>query len=308
LEAATRETSRLIDLALVLRRRKTGELLLAAGGRWDRIERRFLQEPPERVKVIDLEESQVEFTRWFAKFLRDLREGRPRDASLALAAGERRGGKTFDLLLCEVALLLDVPSIDGSETVGWVVSASYQERDEIDKTIREHLPASWYTHRKAPEFRYRFAHGSTLRNVSADDPETLKRGRVDCVLYNEAQKMPIAALSNGIYGTADKGGIALLAANPPRRKVGEWVFQLKQAIDESRIQGARYFGFSAKDNTQIDQLARERVGGILRLLDPRAAKADDEGAWLPVGDRAYSHFDGRRNLGAVPELATSPTR
>jgi hypothetical protein len=104
LELATRPMNRMVDLALALRRWKTGEILLGAGGRWDRIERRFLPGPPERAKFIDLEESQVEFTRWFATFLRDLRQGRPRDVSLALAAGDRRGGKTFDLLLCTIAL------------------------------------------------------------------------------------------------------------------------------------------------------------------------------------------------------------
>jgi len=302
----------MLDLALLLRRRTTKEILLAAGGRWDRIEKRFTGERP-RFHVIDLEESQIEFTRWFAGFLCDLREGRPRDCSLALAAGERRGGKTFNLLVCALALLIDVPAIPidgGSPTVGWVVSASYQERDELDKIIREYIPPAWYTHRKAPEFRYTFAHGSSLRNVSADDPESLKRGRVDCVLYNEAQKIPIAALSNGIYGTADKGGIALLAANPPRRTIGEWVFHLKQAIDERAVQGARYFGFSSKDNTCVDQPARERVGEILRLLDPRAAKADDEGLWLPVGDRAYPKWS-KKLVEKTPEISpkeiTAPT-
>ncbi len=213
--------------------------------------------------------------------------------SLALAAGDRRGGKTFDLLLCTIALLLDVPAIAGSSTVGWVVSASYQERDEIDKTIREFIPSSWYTHRKAPYFLYTFINGASLRNVSADDPESLKRGRVDVVLYNEAQKLPLAALTNGIYGTADKGGIALLAANPPRRQIGEWVFELKKAIDANRVTGAKYFGFSSKDNTRIDQVARSRVGSIVQLLDPRTALADDEGQWLPIGDRAYPRFDPR---------------
>ena len=147
---------------------------------------------------IKMEESQVEFTRWFATYLRDLREGRPRDVSLALAAGDRRGGKTFGLLVCQLALMIDVPSIDGSSTVGWVVSANYTERDELDRTIRERIPAAWYTMRQAPQFSYRFAHGPVLKNVSADDPETLKRGRVDCAFYNEAQKLPIGALTNGI--------------------------------------------------------------------------------------------------------------
>lgn len=286
---------------MVFKRRKTGEVLLDAGGQWDRLTRSFTGNRPKLVKVIYLEESQVAFVRWFAEFLRDLREGLPRDISMALAAGDRRGGKTYSLLLCTIALLIDCPALGGSNAVGWVVSASYQEKDEIDKTIEENIPAHWYMARKAPEHRYYFAHGSVLRNVSADDPESLRRGRVDVVLYNEAQKVPIAALANGIFGTADKGGIALLAANPPRRKVGEWVRLLKEAIDEERIGGVKFFGFSSKDNTQINKPARARVGAILRLLDPRQALADDEGAFLPIGDRAYPYFTAKKNVGPPPD-------
>ena len=233
----------------------------------------------------------------------DFREGRPRDTSLVLAAGERRGGKTFDLLLCSIALLIDIPTIDDSSSVGWVVSASYQERDEIDKTIREYIPPSWYSHRQAPEHRYTFANGASLKNVSADHADTLKRGRVDVILYNEAQKMPVSALSAGIYGTVDKGGLALLAANPPRNSRGEWLYALKEQIDEGKLSSARYFGFRSKDNANIDQDARGRVGEILRAIDPKAASADDEGLWIPIGDRAYDRFDKVKNLGPVPELA-----
>lgn len=284
----------------MLRRAKTKETLLLAGGEWDAYERRFTDKDPSQAKIINLEESQVAFTRWYAGWLRDFREGFPRDTSLAIAGGDRRGGKTFDLLMCTIATMVDVPRIGNSGTLGWVVSVNYQERDEIDKTVREWIPAKWYHYYKAPEFRYAFVHGASLRNVSADDPETLKRGRVDIVLFNEAQKMPVAALSNGIYGTVDKAGIALLAANPPRRQVGEWVLTFKEAIDEEKIKGAKFFGFSSKENTQIDLGARSRVGDILRLIDPKAALADDEGAWLPVGDRAYPKYDRKKHLEKPP--------
>jgi hypothetical protein len=68
---------------------------------------------------------------------------------------------------------------------------------------------------------------------------------------------------------------------------------LKTAIEAKRVLGAKYFPFSSRDNTRIDSVARERVAGIVQLLDPRAAKADDEGAWLPVGDLAYPKWDPR---------------
>lgn len=292
-----------MDLALILRRRKTGEWLLRAGGVWDRLACRYTGAAPKRVTFIDLEESQVSFTRWFASWLQSFKENRPRDCSLAIAGGDRRGGKTFDLFLCTIATCLEVPNVaDGSPLIAWAVSCSYQERDELDAIVRQWIPDHWYAYRGAPLFRYSWITGAGLRNVSADDPETLKRGRVDIAFYNEAQKQSVTALSNGIYGTVDKGGIALLAANPPRRKLGEWVLHLKQAIDAKQVAGAKFFQFSSKFNTRVQQDARNRVGGILRLIDPRAAAADDEGAWLPVGDRAYPDYEPQRNLGAAPEV------
>lgn len=280
-------TSRYVDLALKLRREKTGEILLAAGGRFDRLLRRYTDEKPTTVHYIDVEESQVELIRWFAGWLALFRDGLPRDVSLAIAGGERRGGKTFAVLLCLVAAALEVPVVGNSPLLGWIVSVSYQERDEVDRFIVENLPSDWYTPRHAPEYRYILLNGASIKNVSADDPENLKRGRVDICALNEAQKMSVASLSNAIGGTIDNEGLALLAANPPKRQIGEWVYTLKQAIDDKRLEGARFFGFSAKDNKRIRQAARTRVGAILEIIDPRAKKADDEGLWLPVGDRAY---------------------
>lgn len=266
------------------------------------MDKRFLEADPETCKIVDLEESQVEFTRWFATWLAAFRDGLPRDVSLAVAGGDRRGGKTFDLIMCTLAAAIEVPFVDHSPLVSWIVSVNYQEREEVDRTIVEALPRDWYSYRGQPHYRYTLAHGATIRNVSADDPETLKRGRVDIALFNEAQKQPVAALSNGIYGTVDKGGIALLAANPPRKQRGEWVRELKEAIDGGDIDGARFFGFSSKNNTKIDHEARGRVGNILRFIDPKAAQADDEGAWLPVGDRAYHRFDRREHLKPAPDI------
>lgn len=286
----------------MLRRAKTKETLLIAGGRWDRLDRKFLDQDPESCKYVDLEESQVPLTRWYAEWLRDFREGKPRDTSLAIAGGDRRGGKTFLGVTLTLATCIDVPLVGVTPIVSWMVSANYQERDELDREIRRILPTHWATYRKAPEFRYTFAHGAMLRNVSADDPETLKRGRVDICFANEGQKLPVLALSNAIYGTVDKGGIVLIAANPPRRQIGEWILSLKEAIDEKKLQGAKFFEFSSRNNTQIQQDSRSRVGGILQFIDPKAAAADDEGAWLPVGDRAYPKFNKKLNVGPTPEV------
>ena len=284
------------DLALLLVRAKTGETLLRAGGRWDRLERRFLETEPETCARIKLEESQVEFTRWFASFLADYRAGCPRDVSLALVSGDRRGGKTFDTYFCQIAALIDVPSLSsGLPTIGWTISRTFRHRDELDQLIAAYIPKEFYTAQRAPEHRFTFAHGSILRNLSADDPDAMKQGRCDFLLYNEAQLMSPRAVKNGLYGTADAGGLCILAANPPSGPEGEWLRVLKEGIEEDREISpvARFFNFSSKDNTKIDQPARQRVVKIATRIDPEGAEADAEGIWKPWGDRAYPNWDGR---------------
>lgn len=296
MERAVDGPDRYLDVCMALVRDKTGETLLYAGGRFDDVDKRFVDAEPERVAVVRLEESQVEFTLWFAEFLRDYREGYPRDVSLALAAGARRGGKTFDVYMCQLCALVDVPrGPSGTPTVGWTISRTFRARDELDQLVLNYVPQSFYHHRRAPEHRFEFAHGSYLRNLSADDPNSLKQGRVDFLLYNEPQTMSATAVRNGLYGVADNGGLCVLAANPPSGPEGDWLRDLKDAIDEDpevkRI--TRYFHFDPAGNSKIDQPARTRVAKIATKIDPDANEADSEGTWKRWGDLAYPAFDRR---------------
>ena len=60
----------------------------------------------------------------------------------------------------------------------------YLTRDEIDAIMEEQIPADWWKYRGQPEFRYRLISGAALHNVSSDDPEALRRGRVDIAVFN----------------------------------------------------------------------------------------------------------------------------
>lgn len=306
----------------MLRREKTGETLLYAGGVWDRIERRFVKKTPSTVCVIDLVESQVDYTLWFAEFLRDFREGYPRDISAALVAGDRRAGKTFDVYFCQWAALFDVPllPVTGKPAIGWTISKTYKERDELDQLVVTYLPPEWYRATKAPEHRYDLVHGSVLRNLSADDPDSLKQGAVDWLLYNEGQKMPARAVVNGLYGTADRAGLCMIACNKPSASDtrGEWLFDLREAISDEQVArsmgkkveplGIKFFGFSSKDNPKVDQPARRRVGRLAAVIDPSQAEADDADSaldWKRPGDKACWEFDKHRHLHAVPDVSPS---
>ncbi len=296
LESALVGADRYLDLALALVRDKDSSTLLYAGGQWDRLEQCFTDVEPERCVKIHLEESQVPFTLWFSTFLADYRDGFAREVSLALNAGDRRGGKTFDSYFCQIAALIDVPRLpSGMPTIGWTISRTYRERDELDQLVANYIPDRFYHHQKAPEHRYTFPHGSYLRNLSADDPNSLKQGRVDFLLYNEPQKMSPRAIRNGLYGTADAGGLCVLAANPPDGPEGDWLRDLKDGIDEDPAIKpiTRFFNFSSKDNTKIDQPARKRVAAIARKIDPEMSEADSEGTWRRWGDLAYPAWNGR---------------
>lgn len=311
LERAIEGTDRYADLALALVAEKDRSTLLYAGGQWDRFERRFTENDPNRVAVVYLEESQVEFARWFAEYLRDYREGFPRDISFVLTAGARRGGKTFVTYLCQIAALLDVPfsPADRLPTIGWTISRTYRQRDELDQLVSGYLPPRMYEMRKAPEHVFKFPHGSYLRNLSADDPESLKQGRVDFLLYNEGQLMSPTAVRNGMYGTADRGGLTVMAANPPTGPNGEWLRELKESIDSDAEMRAitRYFYFDAAKNTKVDQPARKRVSVIAKRLDPDVADADAEGSWQLFGKMAYPAWS-KDLVQAVPADAEDVTR
>lgn len=298
-ELESRETERLIDLCLVCRNRDTRETILIAGGRWDQVDKRFTDEEPHNAKFIDLHRGQIPFVSWYAGWLRDFREGFPRDTSLALAGGDRRGGKTFSLHLCGEAMAIDVPN-----SIVWAVSVSNNERDELDRQLLEQLPSEWYRYREWPKHEATFINGSKLINVSADDPDTTKRGRVDLVFLNEAQKMQRRVLTNAIKGTADRGGLAILAANPPESSKGEWVYDLHEAIHEGKFQRnkPKYFHYDSKLNPYVDQDANARAGEVLWILDPETARANDEGIWKRPGDLAYHAFRRKINVAPVPQI------
>lgn len=278
--------------------------LLRAGRVWDRLDRcwaphRSVQQP----LVIDLEESQVDFVQWFATWLCAFRLRLPREDTAALVYGGRRGGKTFACLLCLIATVLDVP-----DTLGWALSVSHVERDvDIDRNIKRLIPAEWYAYREWPAHMYTFPNGSTLKNVSAQDQEAAKRGQVDLVFINEGAKMGAAIYENSLGGTADRGGLVLVASNPPMTMKGEWVeievTTAAEAVARGEQPDARVFRIDWKKNRAIDQGARGRIGRILRRLNPALADADDEGLMRPVGDRALYSFDKLKHaLRPLPDI------
>lgn len=300
------------------------ELVLQAGGRWDHLRKTWAPEPPQQVVVFDLQESQIEFARWFARWLTryKLRQVDPAaraldDPDLDFAAymlyGGRRGGKTTVLILASWAVAIDIPSAAGSETIVWLVSVANTERQEIDREIREWIPSDWYSYREWPQHQFTVRHGSVITHVSADNPETLKRGRGDWILLNEGAKMPRLCLDNSIGATADRGGMVCIATNPPTRQKGAWIRDVIEQEKEAKAKGERYpirvLKLDHRGNAAIDRKARSRAGEVMRLLDAKLAAADDEGLVLAIGDLIFYEYDRvRHGIRYPPELPQDITR
>ncbi len=289
------------DLCLILRHPKTKEAVLWAGGEWDRANHRYTSRDPSNARIVELEMAQVAFVEWFAGWLRDYREGYHRDISLVLNHGGRRGGKTTSAVLCQWAALIDVPARGPKRSIGWIISETFKKRAEIEDDISEFIPSQWFRHVKAPEYKYELENGAILRNLSAQDPEDLRQGRVDILVYNEPQQMQARAVVNGLFGTSDQGGLTILAANPPTMVKGEWTYDLKEAIESGEEKNARHFFFDPKLNRRIDQGARSHVASLARRINPSQMAADDEGEWARISDRAYPKWK-KEYIQRVPDV------
>lgn len=283
-DQATADRSRFVSMALQLRRKATGEDLLLVGGQFDRLSNRYTDEVVTP-HVLTIEDSQLDFIRWWSLWLASFRDGTPRDVSFVMCAGARRGGKSHATLLAQIAACIEVPG-----TIAWCVVDSFRSRDEVDRAIVENIPGTWYHRRQQPEFSYSFANGSVIRILSADNEDQLKAGRVDVVNLVDLQKLSPAALLNTLGGTIDKNGIVLASANPPRRARGQFVIDLKDKLEEKQLEGSLFFGFDASKNTAVDVGARKRFSAIADVVEPKLGDADADGTWQGIGDCAYSAF------------------
>jgi len=314
------------DLGLAVIREQTGEPLLVTGGRWERTRRRFLDlEEGDAETYIELHsaESQVDFLTWYAEWLCAYREGYPRETQLVMLADDRRGGKTMAGNIAIASGINDVPRSPktGRPTLAAIVAKSYRERFEIEDWLLNAIPSGprgFYRHVAAPEHQFIWHSGAVLRLLSADDPDSIKQGRFDLVFFNEPQKMAARAVANGVMATADLGGLAILAANPPGKgdRHGGWLFDLKEALDDELVAKARgqkvealgikHFFCPSSKNQFIDQAARRKAGRIAVIIDPTIAAGDERGEWERKKENAAWEFNRHRHLHALPEVSALP--
>ncbi len=293
-----REAARYIDLAVAWERKQTGETLGFFGGVWDQVERRFTGKDPERCAVIRFNESQVELVQWASWYAQERAAGRPRDFLNLFGIGDRGGGKTYAAVAILGTLQIEFPYLGSDPSIAWAVSRTHADRSEIDRTFASIFPPSWYAYREWPHHSYRWVTGAELFNASADSTEGLRaKGRVDFLLINEAGLVGRAVPFNATPRIKDRGGLAILTANPPNptgSTKAQWILDLHEKAEERKAKGlpyhTRFIWIRSSGNENTDRATGDLVAQYLYDLDPRAAKADVEGLLLPIGDRAYFKF------------------
>ncbi|MGE0547606.1 MAG: phage terminase large subunit [Kofleriaceae bacterium] len=298
--------SRFIDLAISVRiadvehgpggrpRWKPGSdvELERVGGRWDRRKKQWLPGKTKSTLVLRFHRGQEEAARWFVEWLR--RYARNDWAGClrvwsALLIGGRRSGKTH--VCCAIMIIF---AILNPRALLWALSPTLETGDELDQVFKEMLPRRWYTRRQAKTGRsttYRLANGSRILLKSGVKPQRLKAGRVDMVLINEAQEQSQLVYVKVRAPVADRGGIVLLAANPPETPAGRWVEKHYLAARAGEID-AVVFELNPEENPWIQY---EGLTSMAREVDSKTYKREVLGLFEPIGDTVFHEWSDREN-------------
>jgi hypothetical protein len=247
-----------------------GEIMLTAGGVWDRRESPAFDEYVDQAEsgvVVRLHPGQKRAVEWFAAWLeahRDRRATPPplpefdleafevdTDAShaySALFAGGRRAGKTWIAVAFAVAYAIMYP-----RAIVWIASPSDEKHDEIRRYLQDTIAECWLDRQVL--FEYDFINGSSIALKSAHDPELLKEGKAHLVILNEGQRMKQRAFVLARGAIVDASGLVIVCANPPVEAGDEqWVSDFAADATLGK-RAAVYLEFNPLLNPHIDRRA-----------------------------------------------------
>jgi hypothetical protein len=278
---------------------ETEEEILRVGGRWDRRDKKWSGDAKSGFVIrIPRGSDQEQPARWLAEWFR--RNARGRDGAhwdipteipgkrvsvtfrrvwTLMLVGGRRGGKSHLAVVSLVLMAVMVP-----RSIVWAISPTQEETDELEVAVRSLLPRRWYTTRQAgagKSLQFKLANGSRLLFLSGHKPRSLKRGRCDLAVLNEAQNMYEATWRQLRGAIADKAGLCILPCNPPDAEIGRWIERVYEEIRGQKIE-AEAFHLTARDNPFVSMKALESMRR--EVDDITAAKEIDGKMGVPIGD------------------------
>lgn len=320
---------------------ETDEELVRVGGRWDRRRKRWVGPARDELVIVrvprgsDQEQPARWLAEWFRRYAagkegphwsrpatirgRDAGErwGRKLGARLAvefrrvwtlMLVGGRRGGKSHLAVVALVMFMVLAPPARE-----WAISPTQTETDELEHAFRALVPPHWFTERlggAGKDLQFKLLNGSRLLFLSGYKPRSLKRGRCDMALLNEAQNMHKATWRQLRGAIADKAGLVLLACNPPDEKIGRWIDELAdqiravrerlraQAAPGARDVKAEMFHHTGRANPFVTEEALADMRA--EVDDVQAAREIDGELGIPIGDVVF-HAWSPDNIRQVPD-------
>ncbi len=291
-------------------RDEAAEPSMRVGGRWDRARQEYSDEPATSEVRIMLQPAQLEGWEYLAEWLenhcriRDLvSDGHSWQEAVKLVcglaawyrilfSGGRRGGKTH---LATVLTGLFCLACPGVHVV--ILSPVQKLTDEMRELLMDELLATEWRDWSETEKEIRFENGSRI-SLRTARTGTLKIGRVDLVLVNEAQECRENLVTDLRGGTVDRAGLTILAGNPPEKPIGAWFQTLDQEIANGNAPRSRRVWIDNEKNNRITPEALEALGeGLDELSKRRLIKGD---MTAPAGNVALPSFHGGNQLQALP--------
>ena len=268
------------------------------GGRWDRRSKRWSPRVAGHLLEIRFHRGQEAAARWFVDWLGRWVRNDWRDYKRAwsvLLIGGRGSGKTH--VVCAAMVIFAIVS---PKSLQWGVSPTLETGDELDENFRQMIPRGWYTRRQAKTGRattFRFANGSRILLKSGVKPQRLKAGRQDIVFLNEAQELSKVAYVKVRARIGDRGGIVIMAANPPDTPLGRWVEEHFTGVRAGRIDGEA-FELDPRDNPFMNY---DALASMSTEVDEKTFQRDVLGLFPPIGDIVMHAWDPHESVRVIPD-------
>lgn len=315
-------------------RREPGELLLSAGGLWNRRLNDWEGDVDacQNGPVLRVHPGQIAATEWWAKWLgvhagrRDspppldldelglevdpdeVGEGvdlNPLKVYSALLSGGRRGGKTFWAFAGAVVSY----AVQFPESIIWALSPARgkddTKPDEIRRAIAPHLSPFWIR-RQTIATGWELINGANIMLKSAHasaDPDAIKEGKANLVVMNESQKMSKRVYVVARGAISDQSGLVLCCANPPvEAKDQQWVADFAADTDAGK-RASVHIPFDPMENPHID---RRALRAMMAEVDERTFDVEVRGIFRAAADAVAYNWSRTHNEQSAPRPEPIP--
>jgi hypothetical protein len=120
---------------------------------------------------------------------------------------------------------------------------------------------------------------------------------VDLALYNEAQNMYRAGWIQLRGAIADRGGLVIMACNPPDAEIGRWIETVYEQA-RARKNHVRLYELSAKQNPFVEYQALADMAADVN--DDLTFRREVLGEFVPIGDTVFHAWSDAETVRAVP--------